>query len=57
MHGRHYAIPEDLFDLAEDVMLHRMRLRYEAVAQGVNGREILRDMLRSLGGGSSRNGA
>ena len=52
MHGRHYAIPEDLFDLAEDVMLHRMRLRYEAVAQGVTGREVLRELLSSLGGGT-----
>jgi MoxR-like ATPase len=34
MHGRHYAIPEDLFALAEDVMLHRMRLSYEALADG-----------------------
>jgi MoxR-like ATPase len=58
MHGRHYAIPEDLFDLAEDVMLHRMRLKYEAVAQGVTGREVLRDMLRSLGADTAeRNGS
>ena len=58
MHGRHYAIPEDLFDLAEDVMLHRMRLRYEAVAQGVTGREVLRELLSTLGGpSSSQNGA
>jgi len=58
MHGRHYAIPEDLFDLAEDVMLHRMRLKYEAVARGVSGRDVLRDLLRSLGGGElPRNGS
>jgi MoxR-like ATPase len=50
MHGRHYVIPEDLFALAEDVMLHRMRLRYEAVADGRNGRMVLAELLRSLGG-------
>ncbi len=49
MHGRHYAIPEDLFALAEDVMLHRMRLKYEAIAEGVNGRMVLQELLRSLG--------
>jgi len=38
MHGRHYAHPRDLFALAEDVMLHRMRLKYEAIAEGVTGR-------------------
>ncbi|MEO6709184.1 MAG: MoxR family ATPase [Planctomycetota bacterium] len=51
MHGRHYTIPEDLFALAEDVMLHRMRLKYEAIAEGVNGRQIVTELLRSLGGG------
>jgi MoxR-like ATPase len=49
MHGRHYVIPEDLFALAEDVMLHRMRLKYEAVAEGVTGRVVLDELLRSLG--------
>jgi MoxR-like ATPase len=51
MHGRRYAVPEDLFALAEDVMLHRMRLRYEAIAEGLNGRTVLHELLRSLGGG------
>lgn len=49
MHGRHYVVPEDLFALAEDVMLHRMRLKYEAVAEGVTGRQVLDELLRSLG--------
>jgi MoxR-like ATPase len=61
MHGRHYAVPEDLFALAEDVMLHRMRLKYEAVAEGVTGRSVLHGMLRTLGhsqdSGPSGNGA
>lgn len=51
MHGRHYTIPEDLFALAEDVMLHRMRLKYEAIAEGINGKQIVAELLRSLGGG------
>ena len=50
MHGRNYTIPEDLFALAEDVMLHRMRLKYEAIAEGVNGRQIVAELLKSLGG-------
>ena len=52
MHARDYVTPEDLFALAEDVMLHRMRLRYEAVAEGVSGRDVLSDLLRAFGGGS-----
>jgi MoxR-like ATPase len=54
--GRHYVIPEDLFALAEDAMLHRMRLRYEAIADGKSGRDVLHEILRSMGGASS-NGA
>ena len=50
MHGRHYAVPEDLFALAEDVMLHRMRLRYEAIADGLTGRDVLDELLLSMGG-------
>ncbi len=57
MHGRHYVVPEDLFALAEDVMLHRMRLKYEALATGVNGRQVLSELLRALGGGPEHNGA
>ena len=49
MHGRNYAIPEDLFALAEDAMLHRMRLKYEAVAEGLSGRDVLEDLLKTLG--------
>ena len=56
MHGRHYTVPEDLFALAEDVMLHRMRLKYEAIAEGVNGRAIVAELLRSLGGAAGEAG-
>ena len=53
MHGRHYTVPEDIFALAEDVMLHRMRLKYEAIAEGVNGKQIVAELLHSLGGGTT----
>jgi MoxR-like ATPase len=49
IHGRDYAIPEDLFALAEDVLLHRMRLTYEALAEGVNGATILRQIIAEMG--------
>ncbi|HLG43355.1 MAG TPA: MoxR family ATPase [Planctomycetota bacterium] len=49
LHGRNYAVPEDLFALAEDVMLHRMRLTYEALAEGKSGREILQEILKQTG--------
>ena len=45
IHGRDYVVPEDLFALAEDILLHRMRLSYEAMAEGQTTAEVLRDML------------
>jgi MoxR-like ATPase len=45
IHGRDYVTPEDLFELAEDVILHRIRLTYEAVADGVTGPDVLKEIL------------
>lgn len=47
--GRDYVVPEDLFALAEDVILHRIRLNYEALADGLTSAGVLQDMLRDLG--------
>jgi len=49
IHGRDHAIPDDLYALAEDVLLHRMRLTYEALAAGVNGATVLRGILAEVG--------
>ena len=49
IHGRGYVIPEDLFALAEDAVLHRLRLRYEALADGLTGKQVLEEMLRDMG--------
>ena len=48
IHGRDYVIPEDLFALAEDVILHRIRLTYEAVADGYTGPQVLKSLLEKL---------
>ena len=49
INGRDYAIPEDLFALAEDVILHRIRLNYEALASGLSGQEVLKGLLQQMG--------
>lgn len=49
IHGRNYVVPEDLYALAEDVILHRMRLNYEALADGVSGKQVLEDILGEFG--------
>ena len=47
--GRDYVVPEDLFELAEDVVLHRMRLSYEALAEGQKPAKVLEEILKRLG--------
>ena len=46
---RDYVVPEDLFELAEDVVLHRMRLSYEALAEGQKPTQVLEELLQKLG--------
>jgi MoxR-like ATPase len=50
MHGRDYVVPEDLYALAEDALLHRMRLKYGSIAEGKTGRQVLDEILRAMGG-------
>ncbi len=45
LHGRDYVVPEDLFALAEDVMLHRIRLTYESLAEGRTAAHVLQRIL------------
>jgi MoxR-like ATPase len=48
LHDRDYVVPEDLFSLAEDIVLHRIRMTYEAVARGVSLRDVLEEILREV---------
>jgi len=41
LHGRDYVTLTDLEHLTEDVMLHRVRRSYQAVAQGISARTLL----------------
>ena len=49
IHGRDYVVPEDLYELAEDVLLHRIRLKYEALAEGVSSVSVLKEILSEAG--------
>ena len=49
IHGRDYVIPDDLYALAEDAILHRIRLNYEALADGLTGATVLKNMLHDIG--------
>jgi MoxR-like ATPase len=49
IHGRDYVVPEDMYALAEDVILHRIRLNYEALADGLTGPSVLESILNDMG--------
>ena len=48
LHGRDYAVPEDLFDLADDIILHRIRPTYAALAEGWTAERILRGIMEEM---------
>jgi MoxR-like ATPase len=41
LRGRDYAVPQDIFDVAADVLRHRLVLSYEALAEGIDADAIL----------------
>jgi len=41
LRGRRYVLPQDVRELAKDVLRHRMVLSYEALAEGVDADHIL----------------
>lgn len=43
--GRDYVLPEDVKDIAEDVLNHRILLNYEAEADGVTSKMVIRKIL------------
>jgi len=43
--GRNYALPQDILDMALDVMRHRLVLSYEALSENVTADDILRNIL------------
>jgi len=46
--GRRYVLPQDVVDMALDVMRHRLVLSYEALSDGVTGDMILRRILEHI---------
>jgi len=46
--GRNYALPQDVRDLALDVLRHRLVLSYEALANGVRSDDLLTQILHTI---------
>lgn len=45
---RDYVLPEDIKEVAHDILGHRILLNYEAEAEGVNTRQIIDSILRKV---------
>jgi MoxR-like ATPase len=48
LRGREYAVPEDLIDLALDVLRHRLVLSYEALSDEVTADLVLSKIVANL---------
>jgi len=48
LRGRTYVLPEDVTDLAPDVLRHRLVLSYEALADAMTADQIVTRVLQSV---------
>ena len=48
LRGRRYVLPQDVRELAKDVLRHRLVLSYEALAEGVDAERILDRVLETV---------
>ena len=48
LRGRNYVLPEDITDVAPDVMRHRLVLSYEALAEGADADRLVEQILRQV---------
>jgi MoxR-like ATPase len=48
LNGRGYVIPDDIKNCALDIMRHRIRISYEAEAEGVTSEDIIRKLLDTV---------
>ncbi len=48
MRGRDYVLPQDVLDIAPDVLRHRLVLSYDALADGVPAEHVVRRVLQTV---------
>jgi len=48
LRGRSYALPEDMMDIAPDVLRHRIALSYEALAEGQDADALIAQLMNHL---------
>jgi MoxR-like ATPase len=48
LRGRNYALPEDMVDIAPDVLRHRLSLSYQALSEGINSDVLIQRIMKHL---------
>jgi MoxR-like ATPase len=48
MRGRSYALPQDIYDVARDVLRHRVLLSYEAIADGAEADAVVERIVTTV---------
>ena len=48
LNGRDYVLPEDIKEIAHDVLAHRLLLNFEAEAEGISSRDIVSKILEKI---------
>ena len=48
LHGRDHALPEDVEELAQDALAHRLVPNWQAISEGRTGRSLIADILREI---------
>jgi MoxR-like ATPase len=48
LRGRDYALPQDVIDIAADVLRHRVVPSYEALSEGISADRIVADIMRGV---------
>ena len=49
LRGRNYVMPKDVYDVARDVLRHRVLLSYEALADGVTAEDVVTRIVSTVG--------
>jgi len=48
LRGRNYALPEDMVDIAPDVLRHRLSLSYQALSEGITADHLIQRIMKHL---------
>jgi MoxR-like ATPase len=48
LHGRAYATPQDVKEIARDVLRHRVMLTYEAEAENISADQVIETILNTI---------